>query len=79
VNEQLNGGEFATLTQEDWELIVPYLQENERLFGISIEDDLLKVNGAQKTPQEVYRKVEPAKTPFFMTCAEADCPDHNDS
>jgi glutamate synthase domain-containing protein 1/glutamate synthase domain-containing protein 3 len=79
VNEQLNGGEFAPLTQEDWELIVPYLKENERLFGISIEDDLLKVNGIQKAPQEVYRKVEPSKTPFFMACNGADCPGHGDS
>ncbi|MFZ2071420.1 MAG: glutamate synthase [Halobacteriota archaeon] len=79
VNEQLNGGEFATLTQEDWELIVPYLKENEQLFGISIEDDLLKVNGAKKTPREVYRKVEPVKAPSFYGCDEADCADHGDS
>jgi glutamate synthase domain-containing protein 1/glutamate synthase domain-containing protein 3 len=61
VSEQLNGGEFAILTQEDWELIVPYLEENERLFGIAVEEDLLTVNGDKKTPQEVYRKVRPKK------------------
>ena len=57
VDEQLNGGEFAELTDEDWDLILPYLQENERLFGISIERDLLTVNGEARSPGEVYRKV----------------------
>ena len=56
--DQLNGGEFVELTPEDWELILPYLQENERLFGISIEKDLLVVNGQKKTYAEVYRKVQ---------------------
>ena len=41
VDEQLNGGEIVDLTAADWNLILPYLQENERLFGISIEHDLL--------------------------------------
>jgi len=79
VSEQLNGGEFAPLTSADWELILPYLKENERLFGISIEHDLLKVNGAQKTPLEVYRKVEPARISLLITSDEADCVDHGDS
>jgi len=78
VNEQLNGGEFATITPADWELILPYLKENERLFGISIEDALLKVNGAKKTPQEVYRKVEPTRISLLITSDEADCADHGD-
>jgi glutamate synthase domain-containing protein 3 len=60
VNQQLNGGEFDELTSRDWELIFPYLQENERLFGIRI-DDLLVVDGRPHTPQEVYRKVRPVK------------------
>jgi hypothetical protein len=55
-DEQLNGGEFVSLSQEDWELILPYLQENEKLFGITI-DALLTVDGQQKEPSEVYRKV----------------------
>ncbi len=59
---QLNGGEFSIITAEDWELILPYLKENERLFGISIEDDLLTVSGDKRAPQEVYRKVQPVKT-----------------
>lgn len=54
---QLNGGTFSKLTPEDWTLIHPYLQENERLFGIRIAD-LLTVNGEQRAPAEVYRKVE---------------------
>ena len=33
-SEQLNGGEFTGLSEKDWELILPYLQENERLFNI---------------------------------------------
>ncbi len=38
VPEQLNGGEFRDFTEADWQLILPYLEENERLFGISIDD-----------------------------------------
>jgi glutamate synthase domain-containing protein 1/glutamate synthase domain-containing protein 3 len=54
---QLNGGKFAELTEKDWEVILPYLKENERLFGISM-DDLLNVNGEILAFTEVYRKVE---------------------
>jgi len=60
VRQQLNGGNFFKMTDEDWEIILPYLEENERLFGIRI-DDLLTVNGQRKEPGEVYRKVAPAK------------------
>jgi glutamate synthase domain-containing protein 3 len=52
--DQLNGGEFAPMEERDWALIKPYLEENERQFGISI-DDLL--NG--KKPADVYRKIQP--------------------
>ncbi|NQE46728.1 Amidophosphoribosyltransferase [ANME-1 cluster archaeon GoMg2] len=72
VEEQLNGGEFSSLTTEDWALILPYLKENERLFGISIEDDLLVVNGDKKTPQEVYRKVKPLKNSVLVECEEGE-------
>jgi hypothetical protein len=44
---------------KDWDLILPYLKENERLFGISIEQDLLSVEGEMKDPLAVYRKVRP--------------------
>ncbi|MBN1455259.1 MAG: glutamate synthase [Methanomicrobia archaeon] len=64
VAEQLNGGAFSTVTPADWALILPYLQENERLFGISVDDELLRVNGARKQPQEVYRKVQPITSTF---------------
>ena len=56
-SDQLNGGVFAELTDDDWKLIEPYLTENERQFGITIEE-LLSVNGIRRQPQEVYRKVE---------------------
>ncbi len=59
-SEQLNGGEFTVLSEKDWELVLPYLQENERLFGIKI-DDLLTVNGIKKSYSEVYRKVQVVK------------------
>jgi glutamate synthase domain-containing protein 1/glutamate synthase domain-containing protein 3 len=60
--QQLNGGEIVSLEDKDWELILPCLKENERLFGISIESDLLTVNGERKPPQEVYRKVRPKRS-----------------
>lgn len=61
VEEQLNGGMYVPLTGEDWKLILPYLRENEQLFGIQIERDLLTVNGVLKTPEQVYQKVAPLK------------------
>jgi hypothetical protein len=61
VEEQLNGGSIVPLSQDDWQLILPYLQENEKLFGLSIEKDLLTVNGKRKKPEQVYRKVAAVK------------------
>jgi glutamate synthase domain-containing protein 3 len=60
VERQLNGGVFSDLSDKDWRLIRPYLIENERLFGIKLQD-LLTVDGQEKTPQEVYRKVSAVK------------------
>jgi len=60
--QQLNGGEVVSLEDKDWDLIHPFLKENERLFGISIQSDLLKVDGEQKDPLDVYRKVQPQQT-----------------
>jgi len=54
--DQLNGGTFVPLTSADWALILPYLQENERLFGIGV-DNLLSVNGERRQPEEIYRKI----------------------
>ena len=61
VPEQLNGGEILSFTERDWELILPYLQENERLFGISIDEHLLTVDGKKMKPEEVYRTIAPVK------------------
>lgn len=61
VDEQLNGGEFARMTEADWKLIQPYLEENEKLFGISMER-LLTVDGRRMAPVEVYRKIRPQKS-----------------
>ncbi len=60
-NEQLNGGEFTDFTEKDWNLILPYLKKNEQFFDISVEKDLLSVNGLQRDPGEVYRSVRAIK------------------
>ena len=59
VTQQLNGCMFTPFTEKDWELILPYLKENERLFNIKI-DDLLTVDGKKMKPSRVYRKVVPS-------------------
>jgi glutamate synthase domain-containing protein 3 len=56
VEAQLNGGAYHALTDEDWQLIEPYLLENERLFGITVEE-LLTVDGVLREPANVYRKI----------------------
>jgi len=58
--DQLNGGKIVTISQEDWEKILPLLEENERLFGIRVED-LLTVDGVVRRPEQVYRKVVPVE------------------
>ena len=57
--DQLNGGRLADFTRKDWDLILPYLEENERLFGISVARDLLTVADKHLEPHQVYRKIEP--------------------
>jgi glutamate synthase domain-containing protein 1/glutamate synthase domain-containing protein 3 len=69
--QQLNGGQFVPLTDADWELMLPYLHENERLFGISVED-LLTVDGRRCEPTEVYRKVTPSKSAVSEAIADTD-------
>ena len=59
VEEQLNAGAYRELSTEDWKLILPYLQENERLFGIRVTSDLLTVDGVLRQPGDVFRKVVP--------------------
>ncbi len=58
VDQQLNGGQFAKVTDADWELILPFLEENQKHFGITVSA-LLTVNGKQLKPCRVYRKVVP--------------------
>ncbi|MCP3874551.1 MAG: glutamate synthase [Desulfobacteraceae bacterium] len=67
VDEHLNGGVFAEVTDADWELILPYLKENEILFGISIEDDLLTIDGNSLPFNKVYRKVMPIQSKALGT------------
>lgn len=57
IENQLNGAEFIAFRREDWNTIFPYLQENEKLFGISIRNDVLMVDGVLKWPEEVFRKI----------------------
>lgn len=59
VTQQLNGCIFTPLTEKDWELILPYLKENEKLFNIKVED-LLIVDGKRMKPSRIYRKVVPS-------------------
>jgi glutamate synthase domain-containing protein 3 len=70
VPQQLNGGEFAALTQQDWDLIRPYLEENERLFGIRV-DELLTVDGQRRMPERVYRKVRPIRLRALASSASS--------
>ncbi len=58
-SDQLNGGRLGEFTLRDWELVLPHLQENEKLFGISVRKDLLTVNGLELEPTAIYRKIEP--------------------
>jgi hypothetical protein len=44
----------------DWAVIRPYLEENERLFGIPLAR-LLEVDGKTMPPERVYRKIRPAE------------------
>ncbi len=71
VEEQLNGGAFAELSEEDWNLIYPYLLENEKHFGIKV-DDLLTVDGVRLSPREVYRKVEAVRLAVLSQLPETD-------
>jgi len=58
--DQLNGGEFTDISERDWAIIKPYLEENEQLFAIPVSR-LLKVEGEVLSPEDVYRKVQPRK------------------
>ncbi len=62
---QLNGGMLCEVTETDWNLIKPYLDENERLFDIRV-DDLLSIEGRKHSPSEVYRKVQVGDTSSYQ-------------
>ena len=57
--DQLNGGMFGAMGSDHWDVIRLLLEENERLFGISISR-LLTHRGEQIAPQAAYRIVVPA-------------------
>jgi hypothetical protein len=71
IEEQLNGGMFEELSDEDWNLIHPYLLENEKYFGIKV-DDLLTVDGITRTSREVYRKVQAVPLSFLTQIPDTD-------
>ena len=52
-------------------MILSYLEENERLFGISV-DELLIVDGHKRMPERVYRKVRPVKLKALASAASGD-------
>jgi len=55
--DQLNGGRLTALTEDDWQLILPYLQNNEQLFGIK-KQALLTAGSGPTNPSAVYRKIQ---------------------
>ncbi len=59
-DDQLNGGQFVEMSEADWALIRPYLDTNEKEFGISVER-LLEIDGGKLAPTVVYRKITPGK------------------
>lgn len=63
--EQLNGGEFVNFTQEDWNTILPYLEENAQLFPIPIRR-LLEYAGKVLSFHQVYRKITPSHIPILQ-------------
>jgi glutamate synthase domain-containing protein 1/glutamate synthase domain-containing protein 3 len=69
VEQQLNGGVFGPVTDADWRVMRPYLEENERLFGIAI-DDLLTVDGKRLPPADVYRKVSAVSLAVLASATE---------
>ncbi|MBI5200827.1 MAG: glutamate synthase [Elusimicrobia bacterium] len=54
--DQLNGGRLADLEPADWKLIEPYLLENERLFGLTVNALL-----GGLTPEQAYVKIVPTR------------------
>lgn len=57
----LNGAEFAEMLEKDWELILPYLEENADIFDIPVTR-LLEFEGKRYSFEKIYRKVQPVHT-----------------
>jgi glutamate synthase domain-containing protein 1/glutamate synthase domain-containing protein 3 len=55
--DQLNGGQLERMDQDDWQLILPYLLENQELFGVKVED-LLRTGSQPNEFDRIYRKIE---------------------
>jgi hypothetical protein len=49
-------GAIRVLSEEDWRLILPYLRENELLFGVKVQDLLITSSGLTE-PVRVFRKI----------------------
>lgn len=58
--DQLNSGKFAAFEGHHWELILPTLQVNERMFGIPVAR-LLQLEGVSLPPERVYRRIVPTR------------------
>lgn len=59
--DQLNGGIFGEMGSADWEVILPYLEENNIYFNIPVPR-LLEYKGRALRYDQVYRKICPAPT-----------------
>lgn len=57
--DQLNGGRFIKFDNRYWDIVQPLLEENEKIFGISLSN-LLQVDGKSREPSSVYRFIIPA-------------------
>jgi glutamate synthase domain-containing protein 3 len=65
--DQLNGGRLTNLSQQDWNLIQPYLEENERLFGIRLREGLLREAESYLEWRRAYRKIEAVELEALTT------------
>jgi glutamate synthase domain-containing protein 1/glutamate synthase domain-containing protein 3 len=67
--DQLNGGKLTTVENADWELMLRYLEENQKLFGVKVEE-LLRIGEHVAEPSRVYRKVEAISLKALATMNE---------
>lgn len=62
---QLNGGEFSEMTQADWNIILPYLEENADHFEIPVSV-LLTHKGRSLPFHQIYRKIQPLENQILQ-------------